>query len=188
MTRTIAYLVLASTLALGCSKKQPATLPTPPAEQPVAQAPAPPPAPPPAPAATANVSVADDLVKQCELKFDNRAEAPKFDLDRTELLPEDRSVLEQIAQCVTRGPLQGRVIELTGRADPRGTDEYNMGLGARRAETVGAYLQRLGVPAAQLTKSTRGELDATGTDEQGWRVDRRVDLKLATRSAAASGS
>jgi peptidoglycan-associated lipoprotein len=177
--------VLGSTLALalGCSKKQPTTLPVPPTDQVVAQ-PAPPPAPPPAPAATETVSVADDLVKQCELKFDNRTEAPKFDLDRAELLPEDRSVLEQIALCVTRGPLQGRVIELTGRADPRGTDEYNMGLGTRRAETVGAYLQRLGVPPAQLTKTTRGELDASGTDEPGWRVDRRVDLKLAARSAA----
>lgn len=188
MPRTITYLVLAATLALGCSKKQPTTIPVPPADPVVQEAP-PPEAPPPAATTTPNVSVADELVKQCELKFGNREEAPKFDLDRAELLPEDRSVLEQIAQCVTRGPLQGSAVELTGHADPRGTDEYNLGLGARRAETVGAYLLRLGVPSNQLTRTTRGELDAAGTDEQGWRTDRRVDLKLATRaSASASGS
>ena len=185
MPRTITYLVLATTFALGCSKQQPTTIPVPATDPPAVQAAPPPEAPPAAATTTPNVSVADDLVKQCELRFDNREQAPKFDLDRAELLPEDRSVLEQIAQCVTRGPLKGRAVELTGHADPRGTDEYNLGLGARRAETVGTYLQRLGVPATQITRTTRGELDAAGTDEQTWRTDRRVDLKLATRTSAS---
>ncbi len=174
-TRTLIYLVLASTLATGCSKKKPVASPTtPPAK--AAEKKEEPPAEPPG---TPNVSVSDDdLVEQCKLKFDNQTKAPKFDLDRAELLPEDRVVLDQVAECVTDGPLRGRAIELTGRADPRGTDEYNMSLGVRRAENVGAYLQKLGVPPAKLTKTTRGDLDATGTDEDGWRIDRRVDIRL----------
>jgi peptidoglycan-associated lipoprotein len=155
----------------------------------VAQKAEPPPAPPPAPQTTPNVAVSDELARQCQLKLDNRQEAPKFDLDRAELLPEDRAVLEQIAACLTTGPLAGKSLQLTGHADPRGTDEYNLALGARRADTVGAYLERLGVPARQLQKTTRGELDAAGSNEASWRVDRRVDLKLAEpRQTTASGT
>jgi peptidoglycan-associated lipoprotein len=86
--------------------------------------------------------------------------------------------LQQVADCLTKGPLKGRSVKLVGRADPRGTDEYNLGLGSRRAESVRSYLTRLGVPAARLSPSTRGDLDASGTDETSYRRDRRVDLKL----------
>jgi outer membrane protein OmpA-like peptidoglycan-associated protein len=54
-----------------------------------------------------------------------------------------------------------------------------MGLGSRRAETVSSYLARLGVEKPQLAVTTRGALDATGTDEATWQHDRRVDLQLA---------
>jgi peptidoglycan-associated lipoprotein len=125
-----------------------------------------------------NVAVSDDLAKRCSLKFGNAEQAPKFGLDDAELLPSDRDVLQQIADCLTKGPLQGRNVQLVGRADPRGTDEYNLGLGTRRAENVRTYLQRLGVPANRLAPTTRGELDASGSDETGWQRDRRVDLQL----------
>ena len=67
---------------------------------------------------------------------------------------------------------------LIGRADPRGTEEYNLGLGSRRAASVSQYLARLGVGQPQLGVTTRGAIDATGTDESGWRQDRRVDIQL----------
>jgi peptidoglycan-associated lipoprotein len=181
-SRTLIYLVLASTLATGCSKKPAAGPKAPSAKSAKKQAPSGAPG-------TPNVSVSDDdLVAQCKLKFGNRPKAPKFDLDRAELLPDDLAVLDQVAECVTNGPLSGRAIELTGRADPRGTDEYNLGLGARRAESVAMYLQRLGVPRSKLAKTTRGDIDATGTDEEGWSMDRRVDLRLAERAPTADRS
>jgi peptidoglycan-associated lipoprotein len=124
------------------------------------------------------VSVSDDLAKQCNMKLDNVPQAPKFDFDHSELEPSDRDVLQQIATCVTSGPLAGRKLELVGRADPRGTDEYNLGLGTRRAGTVATFLERLGVRTAQLDSTTRGALDASGKDESGWHDDRRVDVKL----------
>lgn len=123
----------------------------------------------------------DDLVKQCTLQFASVEQAPKFGFDQAELLPADRDVLEQVAECLTRGPLKDRAVRLVGRADPRGTDEYNLALGTRRAQAVGSYLLRLGVPAPRLTPTTRGDLDAVGDDETGWQRDRRVDLQLVPK-------
>jgi peptidoglycan-associated lipoprotein len=141
----------------------------------------------PAPAAVAKPAVAPaspqlgvsaDLAAQCQLQL-APAQSPNFDYDQFALMPEDRVVLERVATCITKGPLKGRGLRLVGRADPRGTQEYNLGLGDRRAHTVSAYLARLGVTQAQLATVTRGDIDAAGKDEAGWREDRRVDLVLA---------
>jgi peptidoglycan-associated lipoprotein len=179
MTRSRACFLLLGCLAVGaCSKaaKKPTT--PPPAQTASREVAAPTPAKTETVAASPNVGVSDDLAKRCRLQFASLDQAPKFDFNQFELLAEDRNVLEQVAQCLTRGPLQGKAVQLVGRADPRGTDEYNLGLGTRRAESVSSYLRRLGVPAQQLQPSTRGALDATGADEVGWRADRRVDLQL----------
>lgn len=124
-----------------------------------------------------NISVSKDLAERCGLKA-NTEVPPNFAYDQVELLPEDRAVLEQIATCLTTGALAGKGLNLIGRADPRGTQEYNLGLGARRAQSVSNYLQKLGVTSPQLAETTKGDLEATGTDEESWAKDRRVDLEL----------
>lgn len=149
------------------------------APSPVAEAPAAKPTPAKPTPASPTVAVGDDLAKQCSLKLGNTAAAPKFDYDTAELAASDRDVLQQIATCVTTGPLKGKKLELTGRADPRGTEEYNLGLGTRRSSSVKTYLERLGVGTGQLAETTRGALDATGTSEATWQTDRRVDITLA---------
>ncbi len=141
----------------------------------------------------ANVAVSDDIMKACKIHVENVARAPKFDFDDAELLPEDRDILEQIAKCVTTGPLKGRHLSLVGRCDPRGEIEYNMVLGDYRAESVHDYLAKLGVSPETMAKTSRGELDAEGKDEDGWRRDRRVDISLKgettdARKAEASSS
>jgi outer membrane protein OmpA-like peptidoglycan-associated protein len=162
-------------LVWACSHKPPprpvaAVPPTaPPTAEPKAAEPTP---------ASPNLAVTEDLGKQCSLHYRDAMQAPKFDFDQFQLLPEDRDVLEQVATCITSGPLRGRKVALVGRADPRGTEEYNLALGDRRARTVVDYLQHLGVANAQIATSTRGALDARGTDERSWRTDRRVDLEL----------
>jgi peptidoglycan-associated lipoprotein len=95
------------------------------------------------------------------------------------LLPADDEVLAKIASCVSTGPLKGRSLRLVGRADPRGTQEYNMVLGAERANNVARYLVQMGVDASRVMQTSRGELDAVGTDEATWQRDRRVDIVLA---------
>lgn len=125
-----------------------------------------------------NLAVSGDIDKECSLHFNNSVESPKFDYDRFQLDEADREVLDQVATCLTAGPLKGRKVQLVGRADPRGTDEYNLALGDSRARTVVTYLTDVGVDADQLAVLTRGELDATGDDEDSWKLDRRVDLRL----------
>jgi len=123
------------------------------------------------------LNLSGDIVKLCGIKASATAN-PTFDYDKDDLAPEDRTILDQLATCLTSGALKGKALNLIGRADPRGTAEYNLGLGSRRAGTVSTYLVRLGVGEPQLAVNTRGSIDATGTDEAGWAKDRRVDITL----------
>ncbi|MDB4963192.1 MAG: peptidoglycan-associated outer rane lipoprotein [Myxococcales bacterium] len=124
-----------------------------------------------------SLAISPDILAACGIKAMKSAN-PTFDTDKDELTPDDRAVLDQVATCLTTGPLKGKTLSLIGRADPRGTEEYNLGLGSRRASSVSQYLARLGVGAPQLAVTTRGALDAQGSDESGWQKDRRVDLQL----------
>ena len=170
------FAVALASLATACGGDKPPVTPT----APVATTP-------PAPTTTsapANsdkmaVNVDNDIVKACNLKFENIEEAPKFDYDSESLTEGEKAVLEAIAKCLTTGPLKGRAVDLVGRADPRGETEYNMTLGAKRARSVHSFLGNLGVPGDKLKDTSRGEMDATGTDETGWRKDRRVDVRLS---------
>lgn len=127
------------------------------------------------------LALSGDLVAMCNIKATMATSAnPQFDYDKDELTADDRAVLDQLATCLTTGALKGKAVGLIGRADPRGTDEYNLGLGSRRASSVSQYLGRLGVTEPQMAVTTRGSLEATGTDEAGWKQDRRVDVQLKT--------
>ena len=125
-----------------------------------------------------NLALSGDIMQLCGIKAAATAAPPQFDYDKEELTPEDRGVLDQLAECMTKGALKGKPVSLVGRADPRGTEEYNIGLGSRRSGSVSTYLEHLGVMQIQLAVTTRGALDATGTDESGWAKDRRVDILL----------
>jgi peptidoglycan-associated lipoprotein len=137
------------------------------------------------PIASQNVSVSGDIARACRIMFDASAgqaldvnEAPKFDFDQNALTDGDQTVLAQVARCITDGPLKGRRIKLVGRADPRGEVEYNMVLGARRADSAERFLIQHGVDGRRMTETSRGKLDATGSDDSGWARDRRVDVDL----------
>jgi peptidoglycan-associated lipoprotein len=123
------------------------------------------------------INVGDDIRKACDI--DDSDKAPKFDFDSNQLAGNDRDILQQVERCFTTGPLGGRAMKLTGRADPRGEAEYNMNLGESRATSVRTYLANLGVEDAKMSETSRGALDATGHDEDTWRKDRRVDINLA---------
>lgn len=129
--------------------------------------------------ASTNLGISSDLVDQCMVRLADAGKAPRFDYDEADLLGEDRQVLDAVGKCVmSDGPLAGRALQLVGRADPRGTQEYNLALGNKRANVVEDYLVRLGVNRGQINITTRGDIDATGRDEVSWRNDRRVDLTL----------
>jgi peptidoglycan-associated lipoprotein len=163
-------------VSIGCAhESKPAVVPTT-TSVPVA----PPQLAPAAPGKTnSTIYLSDRLRQACGIAtIESVKDAPKFDFDKQAILAEDRDVLAQVAQCLTTGPLKGRSVRLVGRADPRGTQEYNMALGERRSNAVMKYLGALGVSAAQLGETSRGALDATGSGEAAWQQDRRVDIDL----------
>jgi peptidoglycan-associated lipoprotein len=110
-------------------------------------------------------------------KIDDSDRSPKFDFDSSQLSSADRDILQQVARCMTDGALKGKSIELIGRADPRGEQEYNMTLGSSRATAAHKYLVGLGIDDGRMKETSRGALDATGHDEEGWSKDRRVDIR-----------
>ena len=85
-----------------------------------------------------------------------------------------RRVLEANARCIQERSIPS--VMVTGHCDPRGTEEYNLALGTRRANSTRDHLQRLGVERGHIRTTSRGEEDATGEDESGWARDRRADV------------
>jgi peptidoglycan-associated lipoprotein len=121
------------------------------------------------------VAISEDILQACHIPD---ADA-YFAFDSSHLTAPDHGALDAVAACFTSGPLTGRGLHLVGRADPRGTPEYNMTLGQSRADAVTAYLTARGVNPANASSTSRGAEDATGVDEAGWARDRRVDVLLA---------
>ena len=134
------------------------------------------PAPPPAKPVSPSLAASDEVLEACKMNLDNVDTAPKFDFDKSVLLPADMDVLAKVAECFSTGPLKGDRMLLVGRADPRGTREYNDALGMRRADTVATYMEQHGIDGARIERTSRGKDDATGTDEATWATDRRVDM------------
>lgn len=130
---------------------------------------------------TPGLSVSDFVAKECGIqpREAKNETAPTFDFDSSALAPADREILAEVAKCLTEGALKGKNVSLVGRTDARGEPEYNMGLGDSRANGVLRYLIDLGVGKDRLRPTSRGEMDATGTNEEGWARDRRVDIELA---------
>lgn len=99
-----------------------------------------------------------------------------FEYDSSDLRPEAMRALD-----VHAGDLKssGQRVVLEGHADERGTREYNMALGERRAGAVQRYLVLQGVSPAQLELVSYGEERpvATGNSEESWAQNRRVELR-----------
>jgi peptidoglycan-associated lipoprotein len=102
-----------------------------------------------------------------------------FAFDSARIQAEAVRSLDALSRCFVSGKLAGRSMKLIGHTDPRGETEYNLGLGQRRAGSVSSYLGAHGVASQHMATSSRGELDATGSDEGGWARDRKVDVLLA---------
>lgn len=107
-----------------------------------------------------------------------RLETVYFDFDSAEIRPDMRPVLQQNARTI-RDADYGRVV-LEGHTDERGSEQYNLALGERRAHAVKRYLVQLGVPGSRLETVSFGESSpaAEGHDESAWRWNRRVEFRV----------
>lgn len=101
-----------------------------------------------------------------------------FDYDRFTLTPEAQAALQYNAEILKRAPQVAVLIE--GHCDERGTDEYNLALGERRARAVADYLTSLGVPNRLSTVSYGSELPLDpGHNEAAWAQNRRAQLRVS---------
>jgi peptidoglycan-associated lipoprotein len=101
-----------------------------------------------------------------------------FEFDQSDITPAARAALEQNAKWLMgRGSSR---VQIEGHADERGTNEYNLALGERRAAAVKRVLVAMGVPAASLSTITYGEEQPTCRDHQEscWQKNRRAHLAL----------
>jgi peptidoglycan-associated lipoprotein len=175
-------------IAWGCGSK----------DRPVAQAPAPA-----APVAAVTPAVrdtgdggADRLRREREAEQARAAEAARsraileqgvhFDYDRSDINPDQRSILEAKLPLL----LANRSIELIieGHADERGSDEYNLALGMRRAASVKRYLGSRGADTNRLDVRSYGEEQPVdpGHTERAWARNRRADFRV-TRMTPLAG-
>ena len=186
----IAVAAMGAVLFAGCAKRpamtaasapaptgavQPAPPPPPP---PAAVQPAPPPPPPPAaaqPAPEPPRPAPKEFVAVAALR------PIHFDFDKYEIRPADRKIRDANAQWLKDNANQLVLIE--GHCDERGTNEYNLGLGERRARATMNYLVNQGIAANRITLVSYGEERPVCTEknERCWQQNRRAAFLVKER-------
>lgn len=101
-----------------------------------------------------------------------------FDFDKYNLKPEASKILDGQAAWLKKHP--GTKIIVEGHCDERGTREYNLALGERRANSVKSYLVALGVSSSRITVISYGKERpiALGSNEKAWAQNRRAVTKI----------
>ncbi|PYR15859.1 MAG: peptidoglycan-associated lipoprotein Pal [Acidobacteria bacterium] len=177
---TIALGLALAVAAAGCHKKVPPVAPTPPPPPPPSAAPVtpPPPPPPPPPVVTpAPRPLTEDEIFARKSLADLNAERPLadvfFDLDKSEIRDDARTSLQKDADWMKRWA--STQITLEGHCDSRGSAEYNLGLGSRRAAAVKDYLVNLGVSTGRVTVVSKGKEQpfCSEENESCWQQNRR---------------
>src|SRR3546814_3523242 len=97
-----------------------------------------------------------------------------FDTDKYDVSAEDQTTLQSQAQWLMANPNVRVTVE--GHADERGTRDYNLALGERRANAAKNYLVSLGVPESRISTISYGKErpEALGSDESAWAQNRRA--------------
>ena len=109
-------------------------------------------------------------------------EAVYFDYDRSNVREDQKGTLRSNSQQInSHGEWSTVVIE--GHCDERGSEEYNLALGERRATSVKTYLTNLGIPSARIDTVSFGESKPAvqGHDESAWKWNRRGEFKVIKR-------
>lgn len=101
-----------------------------------------------------------------------------FAFDSSDLTASARKILKSNAEFM--GQMSGETVVVEGHCDERGTNEYNMALGDRRAKAARDYLVSLGISSARLNTISYGEERpaALGHDEDSWAQNRRAEFKV----------
>jgi peptidoglycan-associated lipoprotein len=176
--------------AAACHKKVPApalapaaaAVPPPTTTPATPPPPARPPAPPPVPAAAALTD--EEIFNRKSLEQLN-GEKPLgdvfFELDKSDVSAEGQSALQRDADWMKKWGKT--VVTIEGHADSRGSSEYNLALGDRRAKAVHEYLVSLGVPTTRLTVLSKGKEQPFCSDdnESCWQQNRRGHFVITAK-------
>jgi len=188
--RVLSLLIAASLvmLVVACGKKQPpVTQPPPPPPPPVVTQqppPAPPKVDPPRPVPPPPVPTEEEIFARmtvAELNAKRPLEDVYFDYDKADLSDRARASLQKNAAWLTKWTSVRTMVE--GHADSRGTNEYNLALGERRASAVRDYLVSLGIPTARVSIVSKGEEQPTCTEdaEVCWSQNRRGHFDIIAK-------
>lgn len=175
--------VLALAILAGCGKKQPPAVASPPAEAPRQMA-----------ATNDDAAEREAAAHAAETARQREAERVRailetrvfFDYDDSGLRSDTREALDAKVRVLRDNPTIRLRIE--GHADERGTTEYNLALGARRADAVVTYIAGFGLAAARFHTVSYGEerpLDG-GHDESAWGRNRRAEFVVIAGDATSS--
>ncbi|MBR4190848.1 MAG: OmpA family protein [Kiritimatiellae bacterium] len=99
-----------------------------------------------------------------------------FEYDSPRLNPAEQAKIDAVVACLQQNPSYGVIVE--GHCDERGSNEYNLALGERRALAVRAAIVSAGIDGARVQTSSRGEESpsAMGHDESSWGLNRRAEF------------
>ena len=182
----IAAFAVASLLSAGCAKKKVAMNPPPPPAAPPAAVSAPKPAPAPVrayakPVQSMPVSQYPNAATRARIdELLSKIEDAYFDYDKAAIRPDAVKALEadsgELRDILAQYPNYKLVIQ--GNCDERGSAEYNLGLGDRRATAAKEYLVEVGIPGGQLSTISYGKERpvCTQQNEECWQKNRRVHI------------
>jgi peptidoglycan-associated lipoprotein len=127
---------------------------------------------------SAQTDAATELARNANAGAAGSGQIIYFDFDKVEIRPESAALISTQARNMAAHPNQK--LRLEGNTDQRGTREYNIGLGERRAQAVRRALMLQGVSQNQLTTVSFGEERPAmeGDNETAWAKNRRVEMVL----------
>ena len=172
----VATVLSIAVTAGACGKKRAEIAPTPPVATKPPDNPKPPPPPPPPPPDPPRAPTEEELFAKMtldELNAKGVLGDVLFGYDSTELTAEGRGTIQKNAEYMKRWASTKVMIE--GHADSRGTNEYNLALGERRADVTRDYLVSLGIPNDRVTVVSKGEEQPACSEESEscWQRNRR---------------
>jgi peptidoglycan-associated lipoprotein len=180
MVMTTRTLARAATLCLAAAAMAACTTAKPPPPAATPYTPPPPAAPPPPPPPPVAQQPTGPIPGSRQDFVINAGDRVYFDFDQYTLRDEAKAVLDRQAPWLQRYPQV--IIRIEGNADERGTREYNLALGARRAESVRAYLASRGIAGGRITTISYGKerpIDP-GSTEEAWARNRNAHTALTS--------
>jgi peptidoglycan-associated lipoprotein len=170
-------LALVLTLGTGCAKKQVASEPVDDTKQETVQA----------PQTQDDMTAEEKALAEAERKAKQKAMEAKqalisdkvfYDFDKYDIKPQFKEVLKQKAEILKQYPAWNLLIE--GHCDERGTEEYNLALGERRARAAYEFLVIMGVDSSRMKIVSFGEEKPAvmGSNEQAWAKNRRNEFRV----------